>query len=231
MSFYENNEIVVDVWGDFACFTRPEFKIERVSYDCMNPSAARGILNAIYSKPLEFYYQVTRIEIMNPIKRINIKKNEYQEKVNSKTLKSLNNVDFITQRNNIYLKDVYYRIYAQIIPQKGFETKEQQLYDQFERRLKKGKCFYNPSLGLRECMCFFREVDETKTPLSIDLDLGIMLYDVFDISKNIPLNTNKNGINSFYPSYFSAMIRNGVLEIPYFNDSRVLKMEEVNSYV
>lgn len=228
MSFYENDEVVFDVWGDFACFTRPESKIERVSYDCMNPSAARGILNAIYSKPIEFYYQVTEIEVMNPIKRINIKKNEFTEKISYKKINPVNNKENMTQRNNIYLKDVYYRIHAKIIPQVGFENKKHQLYAQFEKRLNKGKCFYNPSLGLRECMCFFSEINEDKKSLNFDLDLGIMLYDVFDISKNIPLNTDKkNQTDSFYPSYFSASIKNGILQVPKFYDDKVFKIKEV----
>lgn len=232
MSFFENDEIVVDVFGDFACFTRPEFKIERVSYDCINPSAARGILNAIYCKPIEFYYQIKKIELMNPIKRINIKKNEFTEKINVKTLKPCNNTTeskttALTQRNNIYLKDVYYRIYAKMIPQNGFENKKHQLYDQFEKRVKRGKCFYQPSLGLRECMCFFREKDEDKVPIDINIDLGIMVYDVFDISKNIPLDTSKNEVNSFYPSFFSAKLEHGVLNVPDFNDVNVFKMKEV----
>lgn len=232
MSFFINDEIVLDVFGDFACFTRPEFKVERVSYECINPSAARGILNAIYSKPIEFYYQITKIEIMNPIKTINIKKNEFTEKINTKTLKPSYNVTeakttALTQRNNIYLKDVYYRIYAKIKPQVGFEQKTHQLYDQFEKRLKKGKCFYQPSLGLRECMCFFKEIDTEKQPLNLNLDLGIMLYDCFDITKNIILDTSKNGTNSFFPSFFSAKIQNGILDVPNFDDVKVFKMQEV----
>ena len=228
MNFYKNNEIVLDVWGDFACFTNPLSKVERVSFDCITPSAARCILNAIYSKPIEFYYQITKIEIMNPIKKINIRKNEFKEKTNAKKLTPIYNITKkgekgLTQRNNFYLKDVYYRIYAKIIKQPTFNGTLQQLYDQFEKRLLKGKCFYQPCLGTRECFCYFSEKNENKQPLNINMDLGIITYDVFDIRNNIPLDTSKN-INTFKPSYFKAKIINGVLEVPEYESDAVLKL-------
>ena len=76
-------------------------------------------------------------------------------------------------------------------------------------------------------MCFFREKDEEKVPIDVNIDLGIMVYDVFDISKNIPLDTSKNGVNSFYPSFFSAKLEHGILNVPDFNDVSVFKMKEV----
>lgn len=230
MSFYENKEIVIDVWGDFACFTRPESKVERTSYPLPNPSAARGILNAIYSKPIEFYYQITKIEIINPIKTISIKKNEFKEKIDAKTLSPTYNINEkgnhgLTQRTTIYLKDVYYRIYAKIIKQKDFKGSLVQLYEQFEKRVKNGKCFYQPSLGLRECMCNFSMVDETKHPLDINLDLGIILYDVFDIRKNIPLDTSKKDCNIINRSCFYAKVEHGEMIVPDYESDKVFKLE------
>ena len=237
MSTTINNEmeIVIDVWGDFACFTRPESKIERVSYPCINPSAARGVLNAIYSKPIEFYYQINKIEIMNPIKTINIKKNEFKEKTNNK-LDPVYNINEkgakgLTQRNNVYLKDVYYRIYATIIKQPNFLGSTKQLYEQFIRRVKKGKCFYNPSLGNRECFCYFSLPNYEKQPLNFNLDIGIMTYDIFDIRNNIPLDTrieSKNNNEIYNPSFFYAKIENGVLEVPKYESEKVFKIKGGN---
>lgn len=232
MGFYEDNQIQLDVWGDFALFTRPECKIERVSYDCMTPSAARGILCAIYSKPIEFYYEITKIEIINPIKTINIRKNEFKEKTNSKTLEPSYNVTQkgnkgLTQRNNIYLKNVYYRIYAKIVKQPTFDGSLKSLYSQFEKRASKGKCFYQPSLGTRECYCDFSLPNYDRQPLDINLDLGIMMYDVFDIRKNIPLDTSKKN-NTYYPTFFNAKIENGILIVPPFESDEVFKLKEDN---
>ena len=123
--------VVVDIYGKFACFTRSNAKVERVSYDAPTPSACRGALEAIYFKPGEFHYQIKKIEIMKPIRYINIKRNE----VNKKAV--LDGEPIIveesrTQRNNIYLRDVYYRIHAEIIKEKGCEERvtQQSLIDQ-----------------------------------------------------------------------------------------------------
>lgn len=231
MNFFDKKEVVVDVFGDFACFTRPEAKVERVSYQCITPSGARGILSSIYAKPVEFYYQITKIEIMNPIKTICIKRNETKEKIND-------NLDYIynttqkgekglTQRNTEYLKNVYYRIHAEIIKQPDCNVSLKALYEQFERRVSKGKCFSNVCLGVSECECFFKMPDYNKKPCDINLDIGIMQYDIFDIRKNIPLNTNKkNYINPTRPTFFKAKIEHGILNIPRYESQEVLKIQE-----
>lgn len=233
MSFYENDELIIDVWGNFAMFTRPESKVERVSYDCITPSAARGILNAIYSKPIEFYYQITKIEIMKPIKFINIKKNEFKEKTNEKTLEPSYNINEkgdhgLTQRNNYYLKDVYYRIYAKIIKRDDAPSSInlKSLYEQFERRVSNGKCFYQPSFGCRECLCHFSLPNESLKPIDLNLNLGIMLYDVFDITSNIPLNT-KNNTGKTSISVFNAVIKKGTLIVPEYNSMEVFKTNNI----
>lgn len=226
-----NEEIVIDVWGDYACFTRPEFKVERVSYECITPSAARGILNAIYSKPKEFYYQITAIDIINPIKTINIKKNEFCKKTDSKTLKPIYQIKDgktnLTQRNNIYLKNVYYRIHAKIKKQVGCNKSLNGIYEQFNRRVEKGKCYFEPCLGTRECLCYFSKPNTDKQPLKLNKSLGIMLYDVFNIENNIPLDTNKQCHEDiFQPSFFDANIVNGSITVPSFNSNLVYKKGE-----
>lgn len=253
-----NNTIVVDVWGPFACFTQPHTKVERVSYDVPTPSACRGVLNAIYCKPSEFYYQITKIEVMKPIRHINIKKNEVNTKVNAndidKTLESIQKInskktlkekdkeelreklqklddyciysgEAVTQRNTLYLRNVYYRIHAKIIKQPGCEERvtEEGLVKQFIQRVAKGKCFYQPYLGMRECMCFFKEPDPNMVPIHESRELGMMLYDNFDIRSNIPLNTKTNE-GKISRSFYYPVMENGVIRVPDYM-SRSVKRE------
>lgn len=93
-----NEQVVIEVWGDFACFTRPEAKVERLSYPVPTPSAIRGILSAIYSKPKEFYWQINRIEVLNPIKFISFKRNEVKKKTDGKNPMMVEANDTRTQK-------------------------------------------------------------------------------------------------------------------------------------
>ena len=114
------NEIQMEVWGDFACFSRPESKVERLTYPVMTPSAARGILSAVYSKPPEFYWQVKKIEVLHPIRYMSFKRNEV---INSKIGRKPEPMlveDDRTQRQTVVLKDVRYRITAEMKPQKNW---------------------------------------------------------------------------------------------------------------
>lgn len=209
--------ITVDVWGDFACFTRPESKVERLSYPFPTPSAARGVLSAIYSKPVEFYWQVRKIEVLNPIKYISVKRNEVKKKVGKNPIFVEDN-DCRTQRNSVFLKDVRYRITAEPVKRDSFNGSSQQLYEQAERRIKSGKCFFQPYLGTRECVCYFEEPDETLKPISESMDIGLMVYDVFDLHK---FEVTKK-MESFVTLY-KAKMENGVIEVPVFDSDDVLK--------
>ena len=214
--------ITLEVWGDLACFTRPECKVERMTYPLPNPSAARGILNAIYSKPPEFYWQVTQIEVLNEIRYVSFKRNEVKDKIPR-------NLDLLvadatgednkgrTQRQTVLLKDVRYRIHARIIKREEARVREDDLYDQAWRRIRKGKCFYQPSLGLRECAAYFAESDSKRAPIQESIDLGIMLYDVFDLRKTEPLPKALP-----YVTLFHATLENGVLRVPEFLSDEVL---------
>lgn len=224
-----NSEIVVEVWGHLACFTRPECKVERLSYPAPTPSAARGILSAIYNKPNEFYWQVTKIEILNPIQYISFVRNEVKNKIRSgpnpeviivdETTKSAGN-DRVgrTQRQTVMLKDVRYRIYAKIIKREGVPVTEEQLYEQAKRRIRTGKCFYQPSLGLRECVCYFEESDDSRQPINETMDLGYMLYDVFDF-RNFTIDKKAKPSVSL----FRAVVNNGVLYVPEIGSDDVLR--------
>ena len=213
------NAIKIEVWGDFACFSRPESKVERLTYPVITPSAARGILSAIYSKPVEFYWQVRKIEVLKPIRYITFKRNEV---INSKIGRKPEPMlveDDRTQRQTVALRDVRYRITADIIPQKEYKGTLEQLYKQAERRIHNGKCFFQPSLGLREFVCYFDEATDVE-PVNESMDIGFMLYDVFDLHKYEVTKTTEP-----FVSVFHAVLENGVMIVPDFDSSEVLKPE------
>ncbi len=216
------NEIQMEVWGDFACFSRPEGKVERLTYPVMTPSAARGILSAVYSKPPEFFWQVKRIEVLKPIRYLSFKRNEV---INSKIGRKPEPMlveDDRTQRQTVVLKDVRYRITAEIKPQKDYKGTVNQLYEQAQRRIKGGKCFFQPSLGMREFVCYFGEPTDAQ-PIPDTLDLGIMLYDVFDLHKYEVTPKAEP-----FVTVFEAKLENGVLAVPDFDSELVLKPERGN---
>lgn len=227
------------VWGDLACFTRPELKVERFSYPVMTPSAARGIFDAVYCKPIEFRWQIRRIEVLSPPSWIPLRRNEAKEKIDVNQIASWmqgGHIDPIladgdraltgsdekgrTQRQTMALRDVRYRVSALIRPWPGFEPKQQAFDSQFRRRASKGKCFYQPCFGCREFPAFFELDDATSAaPVPLSMDLGLMLYDVFDLGRP------GKGTDLPRISLFRAVLRDGVLEIPNWTDPSVLKPE------
>ena len=216
------NEIQMEVWGDFACFSRPESKVERLTYPVMTPSAARGILSAVYSKPPEFYWQVKKIEVLHPIRYMSFKRNEViNSKIGRKPAPMLVEDDR-TQRQTVVLKDVRYRITAEIKPQKDYKGTVSQLYEQAQRRIKGGKCFFQPSFGMREFVCYFGEPTDAQ-PIPDTLDLGIMLYDVFDLHKYEVTPKAEP-----FVTVFEAKLENGVMDVPDFDSELVLKPERGN---
>lgn len=231
----------LDVWGEFACFSRPELKVERFSYPVPTPSAVRGIYDAIYCKPTEFRWQVTRIEILSPLGYVALRRNEVKDKVNVKSViawmegketpepiwadgtKDTLGTDMKgrTQRQTMALKDVRYRLHAEIRPWPGFELRLQGMEEQFRRRAANGKCICQPCFGCREFPAYFELVEvgtSSSEPYPIDMDVGLMLYDVFDLSRP----GTYNDLPSI--SLFRAEVKNGILEIPpYEDDNKVLK--------
>lgn len=205
-------EIILEVWGKYACFTRPEFKVERVSYDIMTPSAARGVLEAIYYKP-EFRYIIDEIYIINPIKTTFIRRNEITDKISVSQIKKAKttgkpiyqNIEETRQRRSaLILKDVRYFIKAHIeMTSPSHETNNlTKHYVMFRQRANKGKCFRQPYLGCREFSAYFELHDEiTKRPINLTKDLSYMLYD-------IDYNNNNE------PVFFRAYINNGILKVP-----------------
>lgn len=245
MKEYFDKTYCLEVWGDYACFTRPEMKVERVSYDVMTPSSARAIFSAIFWKPA-FIWKIKKIEVLNPIKWVNIRRNEVGAIANEKS-DGIFIEEKRQQRAGLFLKDVRYRIYADLCfipPKRRKETKnplpeflidseeknkltEHKLTEEhpnenpakynamFERRAKKGQCFFQPYFGCREFSCFFKLVNpETEPAKTIEetRDLGFMLYDMdYSDEKNIR------------PAFFRAKIENGVVNVPDWESEEVRK--------
>ena len=226
---FTDKEFCLEVWGAMACFTRPELKVERVSYDVITPSAARAIFEAIFWKPA-VHWQVTKIEVLNPIKWTSVRRNEVGA-VASKSPIFIE--DKRQQKNTLCLKDVRYRIWAKLefIPVCKRKGEQPSLFDEtahpdenpakynamFERRASKGQCFNQPYLGTRECSCSFRlvspEAEELDAPISENRDLGIMLYDM-DFEQNL-----KNPPAMFY----RVQMENGVINVPPKDSEEVLR--------
>ena len=162
-------EVCVEFWGDFACFSPPYEKVERLSYPFPTPSAARGMLSAIYSKPKEFYWQVTRIEVLSPLSYISFKRNEIKDTVSDKPV---NTEDSRTQRLTTALKDVRYRITAAICPRPEFAGSAEQLYQQALRRIRSGKCFMQPCLGIRNLPPILKRATTPARPLGRTMTRG-----------------------------------------------------------
>ena len=203
----------VEICGDYACFSRPELKVERVSYDIITPSAARGILEAVMWEPA-IRYHIDEIIICAPIKYENIRRNEVAFKANSLEPKSANENRQL--RASMVLKDVRYVVTAHFeMTEKAKERdNEGKFADMIRRRLEKGQCFHAPYLGVREFPAKIRLLSEDKippTPIDETRTLGIMLYDI-DYVKEIDKNGNETVIE-FKPTYFFADMKHGVVDL------------------
>lgn len=206
----------LEVTGDFACFTRPEMKVERVSYDIITPSAARAVFEAILWKPA-MRWQVTKIEVLKPIKWITLRRNEVGAVVSSRNVQAAMNSgrgnlglyieDERQQRAGLFLRDVAYRIHAgfELLPYAGENNTPGKFLDMFERRASKGQCVNQPYLGCREFSAAFRLVDSpaaVPAPIAGSRDLGWMLYDMDYSNRASPS-----------PRFFRADLKSGVLDL------------------
>lgn len=219
----KNPSATIEVWGDFALWARPESKVERMSYAVPTPGAIRGLLSSIYSKPPEFYWQVQRIEVLSPIRYISFKRNEVKSKMmkipQANTLKACICIeDDRTQRQSVVLQDVRYRITAEIVPRSGYQHAPGNLMDQFERRVKRGQAFMQPCMGTREFPAYFEWGSSGIAPIDVTMDLGLMVYDVFDLRKwGVTKQTEPK------VSLFHAYLEQGVVRIPPYHSPEVLK--------
>lgn len=211
-----NYGIKLHVWGENACFTRPEMKVERVSYDVMTPSAARGILEAIHWKPA-MRWVVDRIHVLKPVRFENIRRNEVGARVSDRTARMAQNAGDIRalgidvtadrqQRATLALRDVAYGIEAhfEMTARAGPGDNPGKHREMFLRRAGKGQCFHRPCLGVREFAAGFEVVDDfpaTKLPPEAqNRDLGWMLHDI-------------DYANDRRSTFFHAIMRDGIIDV------------------
>lgn len=204
--------IQLEVWGAYALFSRPELKVERVSYDVPTPSAARGIVESVYYHPGLRWY-IDRIHVLNPIRFVSIRRNEVTDKISGRNVRQaaqgggqplyLVTSQKIVQRSSLLLQDVHYVIEAhfEMTDKAASSDNPGKFQDIVTRRMERGQCFHTPYFGCREFPVSFRRwpggpiptIDETR-------DLGLMLYD-FDYSDPAAIT----------PTYFRARLEHGVL--------------------
>ncbi len=222
-------------WGDLACFTRPEMKVERVSYPVITPSAARGLLEAILYKP-QFRWRIRRIAVKRPIQFLAFRRNEVKSRLSPRKPEPLLADEDRTQRNTLALRDVEYVIEASMhltplagLPRRRPEDDEDRGDDtpvkylaMFQRRTEKGQCFAQPCFGCREFPAHFEltDIKSMVVPAGInrDHDLGLMLYDVFhlDVSRDqVPGKVEKPQPRV---TFFRAALKEGVVVVPDWND-------------
>jgi len=210
--------IKLRVWGEYACFTRPEMKVERVSYDVMTPSAARGILESVYWKPA-ITWVIDRIHVLNPIRFDNIRRNELSGKVPTGSVKTAMKdgrspiETFIEenrqQRAAMVLREVEYVIEAHFDIKGNEDTNPVKHREIFERRAKKGQCAFQPYFGCREFSANFEWIEEPPvSKLEGERDLGWMLHDI-DFENNMEAK------------FFRAVMQNGIIEIPTLDGKEV----------
>lgn len=206
----------LEISGDFACFTRPEMKVERVSYDVITPSAARAVFEAILWKPAVRWH-VRRIEVLEPIRWINLRRNEVASVISIRNVQQAMAVgegdlaiyveDERQQRAGLFLRDVAYRVHAdlEVRSDRGDLEPAQKFYAMFERRATAGQCVNQPYLGCREFDARFRIVTDPvseRPPIAETRDLGWMLHDL-----NFRDPTNPQ------PVFFRAEMRAGSIEV------------------
>jgi CRISPR-associated protein Cas5d len=203
-SAYGSPPVAVQVWGDGALFTRPELKVERLTYPVMTPPAAAGVLEAIFWKP-EFRWRVVAIEVLKSIKQATQRRNETTDLASlSAAASGRRRIDTVAnrvQRNAVHLRDVAYRIHAHVDLHPHATATEAAYREQFRRRVTRGSCFHQPYLGTREFSAYFGDPDEA-LPITDSLDLGIMLHSVDHSTEPA----------SF--TWFTARLEAGVLHVP-----------------
>lgn len=191
------------VWGEFACFTRPEMKVERVSYDVMTPSAARAVFEAIFWKPA-FRWVVEQIDVLEPIRFTTIRRNEVASKASARKPCILIEEDR-QQRAATLLKNVGYLIHAhmEMTPKAGEGDNPTKLHEMFTRRASGGQCFMQPYLGCREFPAYFELVEDASrfTPQQVTKELGYMLHDL-----------DYSDTSSPEPRFFKAALEGGSLK-------------------
>ncbi len=209
--------ISLEVWGDYACFSRPEMKVERVSYDVITPSAARGLVEAIFWHP-GLRWVIDRIQVCAPIRFTNIRRNEVKDVISARTVKTamekgkgelyLATPDSIQQRAAMILRDVRYVIDAhfELTDKAAPGDNAGKFQEMTRRRIEKGQFYHQPCFGVREFPAHFRMCGERPScpdELKGERDLGWMLLDM-DYSDPADIR----------PKFFRATMRDGIIDVP-----------------
>lgn len=202
-------DLVVEVAGPMACFTRPELKVERVSYPVMTPSAAVGVLESIFWKP-EFRYVITGIEVLAPIEWISVRRNEVKSMASAAEVAAFRKnprrrYDVETdrdQRNTTALRDVAYRITAQMFLAPHADAPEEKYRDQLRRRVERGACFSQPFLGCREFAAEFGPASARPREARTE-ELGVMLHSIVRTPGRVEQYR-----------WFRARLENGLMQVP-----------------
>ena len=218
--------IRLEVWGDHALFTRPEMKTERVSYDVITPSAARGIVEAIFWHP-GLRWKIDRIYVCAPIEFMNLRRNEVKSKISARTAKTVMErgkgelyiavKDDIQQRAAMLLKNVHYVIEAHFEMTENASPSDNpgKFQDIITRRIRKGQYYHQPCFGCREFPVHFAEcqsIPDCPPELKGTRELGYMLYDM-----------DYSDLEDIRPMFFRAQLIDGVLNVPDIDSGEVLR--------
>lgn len=202
--------LTVKVWGPMACFTRPEMKVERVSYPVPTASAARGVLEAIFWRP-QFAWQVQEVWVLRPIRYISLLRNEVKSKASVRSTKRwaeeggyFDIGEERTQRHTLALRDVAYIIRGRVQVAEDCDDPPAKFRDQFRRRVQRGQCFTRPYLGCREFAAAFGPVQGDEEPIAASRDLGRMLLDL----------DYEGDSGRGEPVFFQAKLVDGVVRYP-----------------
>jgi len=241
---YSNKIFCLEVKGDYACFTRPEMKVERVSYDVITPSSARGIFEAIFWKPA-IKWHIRKIEVLKPIKWVSVRRNEVAVLASENDGIFIDDTDnqgklkYRQQRAGLFLQDVAYRLHAELefIPPPArpkvinpvsvslYDDVEKELWKEdenpgkynamFERRARKGQCFNQPYLGCREFSCDFRLIDDLQNePDPVD-ETRDLGFMLYDLDFKDQENPT--------PAFFKAHMEKGMITVPAWGSEEVRK--------
>jgi CRISPR-associated protein Cas5d len=197
--------LVVKFWGDLACFTRPEMKVERVTYPVITPSAARGLLEAVFWKP-EIRWEVREIHLLKPPRFVGLVRNEVNSKASvERALSGFYADEDRAQRHTLALRDVAYIVVADVVLHQHASSQHPAKYrEQFRRRVERGQCYSQPYLGCREFTASFGPVKPSDQPIDLTEDLGLMLFDL----------VYSPGTGRALPIFFPAKLEKGILRVP-----------------
>lgn len=205
-------QIELDVWGERACWPRPDSTAECLTYPVPTPGGMRGVLSAICAEPTEFYWQIQRIEVLRPIRYAGYKRGE---------LTHPGTASFAAEaapRQTVALRDVRYRVTAAVHLRPSSSKSEAALEDEALSRIESGRHAVQPYLGRRDFPAGIGPAAAGETPIALDMDLGYMLYDTVDLRRyQDPRKARR------FLSYFYARLEGGVLTIPPYDSPEVMR--------